>query len=102
MSPSSEVPTKPTSKQTLRAALESIVGKANVREAAERDIVEAVRPQFVVEPGSETELAAILRASDESDFKVLPRGAGTKMDWGNRPIAADLVLSTLRLNRVLE
>src|SRR4051812_34330802 len=102
MSPSSEVTTTPTSKQTLRASLESIVGKPNVREATQRDLVEGGRPQFVVEPGSEAELAAVLKSADEAEAKVLPRGAGTKMDWGNKPIAADMVLSTLRLNRVLE
>src|SRR5947207_1816262 len=100
MSPSFEVTT--TSKQALRSAVESIVGKTNVREASERDMVEGVRPQIVVEPGSEAELAAVLKAADDADAKVLPRGAGTKMDWGNKPIAADIVLSTLRLNRVLE
>jgi glycolate oxidase FAD binding subunit len=102
MSPSSEVTTTSTSKQALRAAVESIVGKPNLREASERDVVDGMRPQIVVEPGSEAELGAVLKAADETDAKVLPRGAGTKMDWGNKPIGADIVLSTLRLNRVVE
>jgi glycolate oxidase FAD binding subunit len=102
MSPSSEVTTTLTSKQALRGSVESIVGKPNLREATDRDIVDGVRPQFVVEPGSEAELAAVLKSADEADAKVLPRGAGTKMDWGNRPVAADIILSTQRLNRVLE
>jgi glycolate oxidase FAD binding subunit len=33
---------------------------------------------------------------------VIPRGGGTKMGWGNPPARAELVLSTARMNRVLE
>src|SRR5207249_11993774 len=33
---------------------------------------------------------------------VIPRGGGTKISWGNQPTRADLVLSTARLNRIIE
>ncbi len=33
---------------------------------------------------------------------VVPRGGGTKSGWGNPPVRADLILSTARLNRVIE
>jgi FAD/FMN-containing dehydrogenase len=32
----------------------------------------------------------------------MPRSGGTKTCWGNPPVRADLILSTARLNRVIE
>jgi glycolate oxidase FAD binding subunit len=57
---------------------------------------------MILEPGSETELAAALRCADDAGLSVLPRGGGTKAGWGNPPVRADLILSTARLNRVIE
>ncbi len=51
---------------------------------------------------SETELAAALRCGDATGLGVVPRGGGTKTGWGNPPVRADLILSTARLNRVIE
>ena len=56
----------------------------------------------VVEPESEEELSAALRCADRDGIAVIPRGGATKLDWGNPPARADLILSTARLNRVIE
>jgi len=56
----------------------------------------------VVEPGSVDEVATLLRDASRDGLAVLPRGGGTKLDWGRPPRRADLVLSTTRLDRVLE
>ncbi|MBV9742715.1 MAG: FAD-binding oxidoreductase, partial [Acidobacteriia bacterium] len=56
----------------------------------------------VVEPESEEELSAALACADREGIAVIPRGGGTKLDWGNPPARADLILSTARLNRVIE
>jgi glycolate oxidase FAD binding subunit len=82
--------------------LRSIAGAEHLRLAGPGDSVAGVQPQMVVEPGSETELAAALRWGDATGLCVVPRGGGTKTCWGNPPIRADLILSTARLNRVIE
>ncbi len=56
----------------------------------------------MVEPGSVDEVATLLRDASRDGLAVLPRGGGTKLDWGRPPRRADLVLSTTRLDRVLE
>jgi glycolate oxidase FAD binding subunit len=56
----------------------------------------------VVEPADEREVASILRNANETGLAVLPTGGGTKLDWGNPPPRADVMLSTRHLNRVLE
>ena len=82
--------------------LRAIAGAEYVRAAERGDGIAGVQPQMVVEPGSEMELAAALRCGDAARLGVLPRGGGTKLEWGNPPARADLVLSTARLDRVIE
>jgi glycolate oxidase FAD binding subunit len=56
----------------------------------------------LVEPADAAVLARELAAATKAGLAVMPRGGGTKSDWGNPPERADLVLSTRRLDRVLE
>jgi glycolate oxidase FAD binding subunit len=56
----------------------------------------------IVEPQSEEDAAEILRCANEDGASVIPRGGGTKSDWGNPPRRTDVMLSTANLNRVIE
>ncbi len=94
--------TKTNSKEELWAQLEAIVGREHLRAATVQDRVDGVAAQMVAEPATEAELANVVKAADAAGIKIVPRGAGTKLDWGNKPLSADLILSTARLNRVLE
>ena len=62
-------------------------------------IVETLR---TVEPRSEQEVAECLRLAHGEGTPVIPRGGGTKSGWGNPPLHAGIMLSTARLNRVIE
>jgi len=84
------------------AELTSIVGADHLRAASAADAVDGVAAQMVVEPGSADELALVLRCANDAGLSVVPRGGGTKLGWGNPPQGADLVLSTARLDQVLE
>jgi glycolate oxidase FAD binding subunit len=95
-------PTKATGIGAVWDELRKIAGAEHLRSAAEDDSVAGVQPQMVLEPGNETELAAALRCAEAAGLCVVPRGGGTKTGWGNRPVRADLILSTARLNRVIE
>lgn len=86
----------------LEERFRAIAGAKQVRPASPEDAVAGVAPQIVVEPASEQELAKVLKVADDAGLAVIPRGGGTKLDWGNPPAHADVVLSTARLNRVLE
>ena len=83
-------------------ALRQIVGPDHVRPGGERDAVRGVRPRFVVEPADEREVAGVLQCADALGMAVMPRGGGTKLSWGNPPARADVVLSTARLNRIVD
>ena len=82
--------------------LRAIAGAEYLRAAGAGDGVAGVQPQVVFEPSNEAELAAALRCADAAGLGVVPRGGGTKSGWGNPPLRADLILSTARLNRVIE
>ncbi len=79
-----------------------IVGSENLRSAEIGDDIAGMQPRMVVIPGSGEEVASVLRCASSAGVNVIPRGGGTKLAWGNAPRKADLLLSTRRLNRVVE
>lgn len=83
-------------------ALARIAGAENVREATPADAIDGVRPSFVAAPGSIEEAAELMRLASEYRLAVAPRGAGTKLGWGNPPSRLDLIVETRRLNRILD
>jgi glycolate oxidase FAD binding subunit len=86
----------------LTEDLRRIVGPDNVREATDRDAVEGVEPDFVVEPGSVEEISDVMKLAASEDLAVAPRGSGTKTHIGDSPRRLDLIVSTARMNEVLE
>jgi glycolate oxidase FAD binding subunit len=74
----------------------------HVRSAAGADEIAGVRPSFVVEPASEEEVAAVLAFADRGRLKVLIRGGGTQSGLGFPPTDGDIILSTARLNKLVE
>ena len=90
----------PLSPETFLDA-SGLSGRADARLAQASDAIDGVQPRFVVEPESPEALAAVLAWSAKERMSVVLRGSGTKLGWGRRPDAVDLVVSTRRLNRVL-
>ena len=87
---------------SFEAAARPIAGTENVRSARDSDSVAGVQPSLIVSPRDETQLAQILKAANDASLVVIPRGGGTKRAWGNPPQRADVILSTARLNAVVE
>src|SRR6266478_1613423 len=87
---------------TLRYKFIALAGDGYARSATVADAVAGLQPKLVVEPGTASELAEILRLSSGAGLAVIPRGGGTKLEWGNSPERADLILSTARMNEIIE
>lgn len=85
-----------------REPLLRIVGGDHLRPATSGDAMDGAQPQWVIEPASAGELAQVLALANGSGLHVIARGGGTKLDWGNPPRGADLIVCTRRLDRVLE
>ncbi len=79
-----------------------IVGDAHARPALLDDAIDGVAAQWVVEPASEAELSRVLCVANAAKLRVVARGSGTKLNWGNPPRSADIVVSTRRLDRVID
>jgi glycolate oxidase FAD binding subunit len=86
----------------LRDKFIALAGSGYARSATAGHAVGGVQPKLVVQPGTERELAQILRLSNDAGLAVIPRGGGTKLGWGNPPARADLILSTARLTKIIE
>ena len=82
--------------------LQRIVGAEHAREAKPEDAVDGVEPSFVAEPGSVEETSELWKFAGDGGLAVSPRGGGTKMALGNPPRELDLILSTARMNEVIE
>ena len=82
--------------------LQGIVGEANAREANGSYAVDGVQPSFVAEPGSVEELSALMKLANDGGLAVSPRGGGTSTSLGNPPRELDLVVSTARMNALIE
>ena len=85
-----------------RGALEDIAGAAFVRDVEPADAVGGVVPSLVVAPADEAEVAAVLACASRDGLAVVVRGGGTKLDWGAPPRRCDVVLSTARLDALVE
>ena len=82
--------------------LQSIVGADNVREATPEDAVDGVEPSFVVEAGSVEETSELMKLASREGLVVSPRGGKTKMHLGDPPASLDLIVSTARMNEIIE
>jgi glycolate oxidase FAD binding subunit len=80
----------------------AILDQDSVRAATAADAVCGVQPRLVLEPTSEQQIAAALRLANDAGLAVIPRGGGTKLTWGNPPSRADVILSTARLDKIIE
>ncbi len=91
----------PLQPQALQEALDSLV-EGGVQLATESDVVAGVQPYVVATPGSEQEVATLLAYANREGLKVLVRGGGTQLNTGLPPRDGDILLSTRRLNQVVE
>jgi glycolate oxidase FAD binding subunit len=79
-----------------------LVGAAHVKAADASDAVGGVVPSLVVSPADEEEVASVLSAATARGLAIVARGGGTKIDWGSPPERCDLVLSTSRINGIVD
>ena len=72
------------------------------RAADASDAVAGVTPRYAASPASVAEASAVMRVAAEQALTVVPRGSGSRLDWGAPPRRCDLVVDTLRLDQVVE
>ena len=97
-------------KPVLRRELETIVGAGGVLSDPEELLVYEsdgltlfrALADFVVFPTSAEQVAAVVRLANRESIPFVARGAGTGLSGGCLPAEGGLVISLMRMNRVLE
>ena len=84
--------------------LKRIVGESGVlsEEQGTAYTFDGYVPKAVVLPTSVQDMQDVLQFAVKHNLSVMPAGAGTKLGIGNLPQNVDVVLSTTRLNSVVE
>ena len=97
-------------KQALRRELESLLGKGAVLSEPEELLVYEsdglvlfrALADFVVFPTSTEQVSEIVKLANREGMPFVARGAGTGLSGGCLPAEGGLVISLMRMNRVLE
>ena len=97
-------------KRGLRGEMEELLGKGAVLSDPEELLVYEsdgltlfrALADFVVFPQTAEQVAALVRLANREDMPFVARGAGTGLSGGCLPAEGGLVISLMRMNRVLE
>ena len=103
------MPSSPAVPLEVIRRLAAVVGEAHcLSDPAQLRVYEAdgltrgrTRPGAVVLPGSTEEVAEVVRIAGEAGLAIVPRGAGTGLSGGARPVPGCLVVGLARMNRIL-
>ncbi|MFZ5634781.1 MAG: FAD-binding oxidoreductase [Bacillota bacterium] len=60
------------------------------------------KPAVVVTPENTEQVAGVINIARQYSIPVYPRGSGTNLSGGSLPLDRGIVLSTLKMNRILE
>lgn len=97
---------------SIAQSLQNFVGAAGVVswDAADpvlrSQISQAVTPNTQIDciayPETQEQLAEVMTCAAQNRWRVLPCGSGTKLHWGGLADRINLVISTARMNRLIE
>ena len=98
--------------KAIAPQLESIVSAdsvcdwQNIDAIQQKQILQALAPgsppSCIVYPHTPAELAEVITCCDRNKWRVLPYGNGSKIGWGGLASGVELVVSTKRLNQLIQ
>jgi glycolate oxidase FAD binding subunit len=99
--------------KAIASCYASIVGEENAvcpwenipgdrQKALLQVIASPTPPSCIVYPSTIEQLSAIIAEAHRNKWRVLPCGSGSKLTWGGLVKSADVVVSTERLNKMIE
>ena len=74
----------------------------NQQQKIQQGIDSQSHPSCVVYPHSQAELAAVMAIANKHQWRVLPCGRGSKINWGGLAKNIDIVVSTEHINQLIE
>jgi len=91
--------------EKLIPRLQEIVGEDHILKDPDKlkaYAIDGKKPKFIVSPGTIAEVSKIVAYANEQNLTIIPMGNGSKMGIGNVPQKADILLQTIRLNRITD
>jgi len=82
--------------------LEAILSPTELRAGVAPDSIWEIVPARVATPLNEQQMASVLRWANNNCVRICVSGGGTKQEWSGRPEAIDLLVSSARLNALVE
>ncbi len=82
--------------------LEQEVGRDCIHPPTSLDLPKYLNPEAIAYPTTEAELSVVMACAHDHGWRVIPCGSGSKMAWGGLGTGVDLVVSTARLNQVID
>ncbi len=99
--------------KAIASSFTSIVGEENAvclwenielshKERIQAAVASGITPICIVYPTSQEQLAAVIATAHSQNWRVLPCGNSSKLNWGGLAKNVDVVVSTERINRLIE
>ncbi|MBD2208170.1 FAD-binding oxidoreductase [Calothrix sp. FACHB-1219] len=73
-----------------------------LKESIQKAMAVGKTPSCLVYPRTQEQLAAIVAQADRQNWRILPCGSTSKLSWGGLAQNIDVVVSTERINRLIE
>ncbi|HYW20726.1 MAG TPA: FAD-binding oxidoreductase [Nodularia sp. (in: cyanobacteria)] len=78
----------------------------NLEHSQQKQIQQAIAsakpPHCIVYPRTQAQLAAVIAEAHRQNWRVLPCGKSSKINWGGLVKSADIVVSTERINQLIQ
>ncbi|WP_341525665.1 FAD-binding oxidoreductase [Nostoc sp. UHCC 0302] len=99
--------------KAIASSLASIVGEENAvslwenielsqQKLIQQAMASATPPSCIVYPRTQEQLATVIAECYQNNWRVLPCGSGSKLTWGGLAKSVDVVVSTERINQLIE
>lgn len=92
--------------ETIVGSEKGVCGWENLEVSRQKRILQAnapeTHPSCIVYPHTQAELAEVIACAHDNNWHVLPCGSGSKLSWGGLVEGVQLVVSTERLNQVIQ
>ena len=72
------------------------------QKSIQKAILSHVFPHYLIFPHTKSSLAQLVKLAHQNNGVILPTGNGSKLSWGGLTKNIDLVISTAKLNRIID
>ncbi|MEH1874262.1 FAD-binding oxidoreductase [Nostoc sp.] len=74
----------------------------NQQKRIQQAVASGKLPSCIVYPRTQEQLATVIATAYTNNWRVLPCGSGSKLNWGGLAKSIDVVVSTERINQLIE